>query len=211
MRPTSTEQVCSPVRHLSERGRETIMFRYIVLGLLRHGGSQHGYAIMKEYRNRSGLSVSSGNFYRALQQLVETGLVRMVPTPLGGDTRRSLYEISSQGTDVIEAWLARPHGGAAAPHHDELSARAALLEVNDAASARRGLEQWREELLVLGKVIERSLAGPIGRERAAPPPTRLQAGCEAQPPPVERPAAVERAAPARARGGRGRRAAGSAA
>ncbi|MGH7789624.1 MAG: PadR family transcriptional regulator [Candidatus Binatia bacterium] len=207
------------------------MFRYIVLGLLRNRGSQHGYAIMKEYRNRSGLSVSSGNFYRALQQLVENGLVRMVPTPLGGDTRRSLYEITSQGAEVIEAWLARPHGGAAAPHHDELSARAALLEVSDAAAARRGLEQWREELLVLGKVIERSLAGPIGRERAPSSPTRsliltrqlqhvsvdlefisrLQAVCEEQPPPVESATVAERAAPARARSGRGRRAAGSAA
>jgi len=99
-----------------------------VLGLLRNRGSQHRYAIMKEYRNRSGLTVSSGNFYRALQQLVETGLVRMVPTPLGGDGRRSLYEITSQGLEAIEAWLARPHGGAATPHHDERGSHATFRQ-----------------------------------------------------------------------------------
>lgn len=38
------------------------MFRFLVLGLLRGGGSFHGYALMKEYRERSGLQLSTGNF-----------------------------------------------------------------------------------------------------------------------------------------------------
>ena len=43
------------------------MFRYLLLGLLRRGELLHGYALMKEYRERSGLMISGGNFCSRLR------------------------------------------------------------------------------------------------------------------------------------------------
>src|SRR5207245_824425 len=45
------------------------LYRYIVLGLLRDGAARHGYALMKDYRQRSGSQIGSGRFYGKLQRL----------------------------------------------------------------------------------------------------------------------------------------------
>jgi DNA-binding PadR family transcriptional regulator len=64
------------------------MFRFLILGLLRNGARLHGYALVKEYRERSGSEVSTGNFYRELQRLVFDGLIRSASNPPEADAQR---------------------------------------------------------------------------------------------------------------------------
>src|SRR5207302_10584200 len=63
------------------RASGTEMFQYLVLGLLRDGKPRHGYALMKDYRDRSGVQLSTGSFYRELQKLAAKGLVRTSANP----------------------------------------------------------------------------------------------------------------------------------
>ena len=81
------------------------MFRYLVLGLLRNGDACHGYAVIKDYRKRTGQEASSGNFYRELQRLVGEGLVRTATNPPGADPRRAPYQITEAGSAVFDTWL----------------------------------------------------------------------------------------------------------
>jgi hypothetical protein len=78
------------------------MFRYLVLGLLRDGEPRHGYAVMKEYRERSGLQVNTGSFYRELQRLVAEGLVQTVANPTDADPRRAPYQITETGSACFD-------------------------------------------------------------------------------------------------------------
>ncbi len=133
------------------------MFRYLVLGLLRNRLPRHGYALMKDYEARSAMRISSGTFYRELQRLATEGLVRVVDTSPGVDRRRAPYEITDDGIAALEGWLTRPTGNVTGAHHDELFARIVLLGYADAASMRRGLGYWREELHLLASKLARSL------------------------------------------------------
>ena len=76
------------------------MFRYLILGLLRGGTTHHGYGLVKEYRERSGADVSTGNFYRELQRMVLDGLIRATANPPGSDSRRTPYEITAVGATL---------------------------------------------------------------------------------------------------------------
>lgn len=130
------------------------MFRFLVLGLLRKGEPRHGYAMMKEYRERAGVQVSTGNFYRELQRLVTEGLVRTASNPPGTDPRRAPYEITEAGAAAFDAWLAEPAGGGA--HDDALSARAVFLAEAGPSVAGRALDRWQEELWLRGRMLERA-------------------------------------------------------
>ena len=48
------------------------MLRYVLLALLASGNPAHGYALMKAYRDRSGVRLSIGNVYRdTVAEIVE--------------------------------------------------------------------------------------------------------------------------------------------
>src|SRR5262245_10354798 len=120
------------------------MMRHLLLGLLRHGGPQHGYALMKSYHDGSGRRVSIGNVYRELQRLASEGLVRSAPKPPDTDARRILYEITRTGADQFDAWLARSSRDGAEGEH----LLKAFFAVNAEPSiAARVLEHWEEELV----------------------------------------------------------------
>jgi DNA-binding PadR family transcriptional regulator len=131
------------------------MVRYLVLGFLRKGGARHGYALMKLYRERSGLQISTGNFYRELQRLVGEGLARTAANPPGADARRAPYEITDLGIAAFDGWLAEPNCAGTAQLDDDLSTRTLFLADTDPALARQLLTQWREELWIRSKILER--------------------------------------------------------
>ncbi len=91
------------------------MFRYVVLGLLRSGQPQHGYALCKRYRERTGLSIGSGTFYRTLKELAEDGLVQAAANAEHDDARRARYVITPRGAQVFDGWLRTPTASVTAP------------------------------------------------------------------------------------------------
>jgi DNA-binding PadR family transcriptional regulator len=137
------------------------MFRYVVLGLLRHGPS-HGYALMKELRRRSGWSTNPGNFYRELQRLAAEGLLRIVANPADADPRRSSYEITPAGEASFDHWLSEPVSLTSA-RMDALTLRVLFLSEADPDEARAMLERWHDELWLHGKTVERARETAIRR------------------------------------------------
>jgi DNA-binding PadR family transcriptional regulator len=131
------------------------MFRYVILGLLRDGTIYHGYALMKQYCERSGVQLGSGNFYRELQRLVSEGWVRTVPNPIGADARRAPYAITAEGAGAFDAWLASPLGQPHEQQADELSTRLMFLPDTDAETVLTLLAAWEQELWERSKTLER--------------------------------------------------------
>jgi DNA-binding PadR family transcriptional regulator len=71
-------------------------------------GEQHGYAIMLEVERRSGGTVTlhAGSLYRALNRLLESGLIEELderPDPDHDDERRRYYRLTTRGSDVAHA------------------------------------------------------------------------------------------------------------
>jgi len=132
------------------------MMRHMILGLLRHHGARHGYALMKEIRARTGVQVSIGNMYRELARLTREGLARSTPNPPEADPRRAPYEITAAGIAAFEAWLSTTPTKTQAPFHDEFSARAFFLGQAEPAVGRKIIERWKEELGLQGKTLERA-------------------------------------------------------
>ncbi len=69
------------------------------------GGEQHGYAVMLDIEQRSGgaLSLHAGSLYRALNRLLESGLIEELeerPDPEDDDERRRYYRLTSKGLEV---------------------------------------------------------------------------------------------------------------
>ncbi len=140
------------------------MFRYIVLGLLRDGKPRHGYALMKEYRQRCGVQLSTGNFYRELQRLVGAGWVETSANPPGADARRTPYAITSMGCAVFDGWMASPIGSAFGRYDDELSSRAAFVGASDSTLAQKLLATWREDLTIRLKLVARARESAAARD-----------------------------------------------
>jgi DNA-binding PadR family transcriptional regulator len=138
------------------------MFRFIVLGLLRNGAVLHGYALMKAYRSRTGVQMSTGTFYRELQNLVAEGLVCFVDRAPDVDARRTPYQITAQGCDLFDRWLVRPPI-IALGSDDELTARTMFLHEAQPDVARKMIDAWKEELWLLSKKFERDRQSELHR------------------------------------------------
>jgi DNA-binding PadR family transcriptional regulator len=69
------------------------------------GGDQHGYAVMLDVERRTGgtLSLHAGSLYRALNRLLEAGLIEELgerPDPDHDDERRRYYRLTAKGLAV---------------------------------------------------------------------------------------------------------------
>lgn len=73
-------------------------------------GDQHGYGILTDVRQRTGAMVRPGSLYRALNRLLEDGLIDPVDGPGASDAagdRRRPYRLTALGRRVAEAEAAR--------------------------------------------------------------------------------------------------------
>ena len=148
------------------------MVRYLVLGLLRNGERLHGYALVRAYRDLTGLHLNSGNFYRELQRLAADGLVRPVAKLPDADPRRTEYESTDAGMADFDAWFAALTD-CASNCEDELSLRTLFVAKVEPVVARRLLEHLRSGLWLRSQVLEREreaalLRGGNGRQRPFP-------------------------------------------
>jgi DNA-binding PadR family transcriptional regulator len=132
------------------------MFRYLVLGLMRDGKPRHGYGLMKEYLEKSGVEISTGNFFRELPKLANKGLVQPTANPEGADARRRPYEITPKGIDEFDRWLTGPVPSRSGSYEDELSYRALFLAEVGRDMGPSLLERWQESLWISGKMLERA-------------------------------------------------------
>src|SRR5688500_5876215 len=69
------------------------------------GGEQHGYAVMLDVERRTSgaLSLHAGSLYRALNRLLEAGLIAELddrPDPAHDDERRRYYRLTPRGMEV---------------------------------------------------------------------------------------------------------------
>jgi len=71
-------------------------------------GERHGYDVMIEIERRSGgrISPNPGTLYRALDRLVQEGLLTSAVQSVGGESRRVFF-LSRLGRDVAAAEAAR--------------------------------------------------------------------------------------------------------
>lgn len=75
-------------------------------GLL--GKSAHGYDLRREIgeATRGGIEVDSGGLYRVLRRLEEEGFVTSAWIDGEAGPQRRDYEITAEGRDLAEEWLA---------------------------------------------------------------------------------------------------------
>jgi DNA-binding PadR family transcriptional regulator len=66
-------------------------------------GSKHGYALIKDIEEFSGVTLGPGTLYGALARLEREGLAR----PLPAQARRHPYEITEEGRQRLTAHLER--------------------------------------------------------------------------------------------------------
>lgn len=150
------------------------MFRYLILGMLRAGARQHGYALVKAYRERSGVDVSTGNFYRELQRLVLDGLIRGADNPPEADARRTPYEITPLGITVFDEWLTAHDAAAGGWAEDEISARLLFADEADAPTMLRVLDRLQENVWFYGKSLERARRQALAAGEGAEAPATFQ-------------------------------------
>jgi DNA-binding PadR family transcriptional regulator len=69
------------------------------------GGEQHGYAVMLDVERRTSgaIALHAGSLYRALNRLLEAGLIEELderPAPEHDDDRRRYYRLTPRGLEV---------------------------------------------------------------------------------------------------------------
>jgi DNA-binding PadR family transcriptional regulator len=143
------------------------MFRYSVLGLLRDQKPRHGYALMKEYGERSGTRIGTGSFYRELARLVAEGLVTTADRSPDADPRQAPYRISGRGIAVFDAWLAGPHEATAGMHDDELSVVALFLTRASRETVDALFRSLQDEFWMRSKAFERARETAARRQASA--------------------------------------------
>src|SRR6185437_10726104 len=81
---------------------------YVILGML-YDGPKSGYEIkaLVDNSTRFFWAASYGQIYPELKRLAEAGLVVGSEEPTGG-RRRTVYEITADGEQELQAWLRRP-------------------------------------------------------------------------------------------------------
>jgi len=71
---------------------------------------RHGYSIITDVRERAGLTLLPGSLYRALNRLLDDGLIEELdarPDPALDDERRRYYRLTTLGRAVARADAAR--------------------------------------------------------------------------------------------------------
>ena len=133
------------------------MLRYVALGLLQDGQPRHGYALMKKYRDRVGAEIATGNFYRELQRLVESGFARAADRSTESDPRRTPYVITDAGCEAFARWFADvAHAARGSLHDDDVSDRLAFLADVPFGEVRAMLDRLQDDLWIQAKVLDRS-------------------------------------------------------
>jgi len=70
------------------------------------GGEKHGYALIKDVEEFSGVRLGPGTLYAALSRLEREGLIEALPEA----DRRRPYRITTRGGDVLKSRLERLAG-----------------------------------------------------------------------------------------------------
>ena len=68
-------------------------------------GDKHGYAMMEDIEQFTGVRLGPGTLYGAITRLEEQGWI----APVEGDRRRQPYRITAKGRKHLEAQLASLH------------------------------------------------------------------------------------------------------
>ncbi len=124
------------------------MFWHLILGLLRDGQPRHGYELISEYRCRSGLQVSSGNFYRDLARLTSQGYVQTGMNPPEVDTRRIPYQITERGRHTFDSWIVSP-----ASQDEDFNAWLMFVHYVPPSTRNELLNRWQDVLWARGKAL----------------------------------------------------------
>jgi len=87
---------------------------------------RHGYSILLDVRQRTGETLRAGSLYRALNRLLEDGLVEELderPDPTIDDERRRYYRLTPRGRKVAAAEAERLEAQVRSARHARLIGR----------------------------------------------------------------------------------------
>jgi DNA-binding PadR family transcriptional regulator len=150
------------------------MLRCVILGLLRDGKPRHGYALMKAYRELSGIEIGPGSFYRDLPRLVAERLIRPTENPPDADERRVPYAITDAGAAAFDTWFTEhPPANSTECREDDLGARMAFFAEAKPEATRKVIGQWQDELWIQAKRLERAHELAVTRTRSASDPPKF--------------------------------------
>ena len=87
---------------------------------------RHGYSILLDVRHRTGETLRAGSLYRALNRLLEDGLVEELderPDPAIDDERRRYYRLTPRGRKAAAAEAERLEAQVRSARHARLIGR----------------------------------------------------------------------------------------